>query len=156
MRAASRLSLAGILFAALPHSAGMAVGQTVAPSPLPGQTAAPAPSAPVAASPAPDTATLQERAAAFWAARVTGDVQAQWDLLEPRWRGRMTPLEYGADQAVGGRYLAYQVEGATVKGSFAEVKVKLLVQQVLPPSAASRAVGPQAVVLDDGWIRIRG
>jgi hypothetical protein len=102
-----------------------------------------------------DVLALRERAAAFWAARVAGDAQAQWQLLEPRGKGRLTAQEYGADLG-GGRYLAYQVEDATVNGFFATVKVRLLVQQVLPPSSARRSIPPQATVLDDGWIRIGG
>lgn len=102
-----------------------------------------------------DVLALRERAAAFWAARVAGDVQTQWQLLEPRGKGRMTPQEYGA-APVGGRYLAYQVEDATVNGFFGTVKVRMLVQQILPPSEARRPTPLQATVVEDGWIRIGG
>ena len=101
-----------------------------------------------------DLQTLRQRTAEFWAARIAGDYEAQWRLLEPRWRGRITATEYAADQG-GGRYLAYQVEDATVKGLFATVKVRVLVQQILPPNAP-RSAAPQTVVVDDGWIRIGG
>ena len=111
------------------------------------------------ASPAPgseaDVLALRERAAAFWAARVAGDGQAQWQLLEPRGKGRLTAQEYASDSG-GGRYLAYQVEGATVDGLFATVKVKVLVQQILPPSSVRRSIPPQATVVNDGWVRIGG
>lgn len=102
-----------------------------------------------------DVLALRERAAAFWAARVAGDAQGQWQLLEPRGKGRLTAQEYASDMG-GGRYLAYQVEGATVNGLFATVKVKVLVQQILPPSSTRRVVPPQATVVDDGWIRVGG
>jgi len=112
-------------------------------------------SAPIASE--AEILTLRERAAAFWAARVAGDFDTQWQYLEPRWRGRLTAEEYASDLKGGGRYLAYEVEGATVKGYFATVKVRLLVQQVLPPSALGRVrASPQATVVEDGWIRIRG
>lgn len=102
-----------------------------------------------------DVLMLRERAAAFWAARVAGDAQGQWQLLEPRGKGRLTAQEYGSDTA-SGRFLAYQVEDARVNGYFARVKVRVLVQQILPPSSARRVVPPQATVVDDGWIRVGG
>ena len=103
-----------------------------------------------------DVLVLRERAAAFWAARVAGDLEVQWQLLEPRWKGRMTAAEYGSD-LTGGQWLAYQVEGAAVNGYFATVKVQVLVRQVLPPSAAGRTrITPQAAVVEDGWVRIGG
>jgi len=98
---------------------------------------------------------LKERAAAFWAARVAGDSETQWKLLEPRGRGRMSAQEY-AQTPTGGRYLAYQVEGASVQGFFATVKVRIIVQQILPISGRSQSLAPQAVVVDDGWVRIGG
>ncbi len=122
------------------------------PPSVPGQSS---PAAPAPLVSEADVPALRERAAAFWAARVSGDFQAQWQLLEPRWKGRITAQEYGADLG-GGRYLAYQVEGATVNGFFGTVKVRMLVQQVLPPSAATRSLSPQVAVVDDGWIRIGG
>jgi len=105
--------------------------------------------------PEPDIQALRTRVAAFWAARVDGDIQRQWELLEPRGRGRVTASEYAADRG-GLKYMAYQVEDATVKGFFGTVKVKVLFQPVLPPSAASRTVPPQTSVTDDAWIRIAG
>jgi hypothetical protein len=120
---------------------------------VPGQGVS-ASSAPMASE--AEVLALRERAAAFWAARVARDFETQWQFLEPRWTGRMTAAEYGSD-LTGGRYLAYQVEGATVHGFFATVKVRLLVQLVLPQSAAGRTrLSPQATVVEDGWIRIGG
>jgi hypothetical protein len=110
---------------------------------------------PAAATSSADTTELRQRAAAFWAARVAGDADTQWKLLEPRGKGRMTPQEYAA-APTGGRYLAYQVEGATVNGLFATVKVKVLVQQMLPIQGPSRILPPQTVVVDDGWIQVGG
>ena len=110
-----------------------------------------------AASPAPvasssDVQALRERAATFWAARMAGDYKSQWELLEPRGRGRLTPQEYAAERG-GIRYVAYQVEDATVNGYFATVKVRLLFQPILP---SGRAVPVQGVVADDRWIRVGG
>jgi hypothetical protein len=120
---------------------------------VPGQGVS-ASSAPMASE--AEVLALRERAAAFLAARVAGDVETQWHLLEPRWKGRMTAAQYGSD-LTGGRYLAYQVEGVSVNGYFASVKVRLLVQQNLPASAKGRTrVSPQGTVLEDGWIRFGG
>jgi len=99
---------------------------------------------------------LTERAAKFWAARVAGDLETQWQLLEPRWKGRMTASEYGSD-LTGGRWLAYKIEGAAVNGRFAQVKVRLLVQQNAAPASPSQVrIRPQATVAEDAWIRIGG
>lgn len=110
------------------------------------------PAAPVVT--AAEIQTLRERTAAFWAARVANDQVKQWELLEPRGQGRVTALEYaGVPRAV--KYIAYQVEDATVRGYFATVKVRLIVQPTLP-TANQRQVPPAAVVIDDKWVRVRG
>ena len=132
-------------------------GLTALSSWMPTADAQSASTAPPSAS-APDAETLRQRAAAFWAARVAGDYNAQFDLLEPRGRGRMT-----AGELAGGRgsvkYLAYQVEDATPSGFFATVKVRLLVQPILPatmPNAATRRIPPQVSVIGDRWVRVGG
>lgn len=109
-------------------------------------------SAPGRAESQGEVQALRERAAAYWAARMTGDDKGQWDLLEPRGRGRMTPQEYAAERR-GIRYLGYQVEDATIEGYFAIVKVRLLFQPILPRLAG---VAPQTVLMDDRWIRVGG
>jgi hypothetical protein len=115
-------------------------------------TAPPPASAPGAT--AEDVDSLRERAATFWAARIALDSAKQWELLEPRGRGRMSAEEYGGvPRAV--KYLGYQVEGASVHGYFAKVKVRLIVQPVLP-TAPRRQVAPAAVIVEDTWVRIRG
>ena len=96
--------------------------------------------------------TLRERAAAYWAARMEGDDKTQWELLEPRGQGRLTPQEYAAERR-GVRYLGYQIEEAIIEGYFAIVKVRVLFQPILPSLASVRA---QTVVLDDQWIRVGG
>jgi len=121
---------------------------------------APAQSTPASSAPlgsAADIQALRERAAAYWAARLAGDLRTQWELLEPRGRGRLTAEEYGAGRAV--RYLGYQVEDATVSGFFATVRVRVLFHAVLPRSVTSRpmpGVPPMASVVADGWVRIGG
>src|SRR5262245_34448298 len=96
--------------------------------------------------------TLRERAAAYWAARMAEDDKAQWELLEPRGRGRITPQEYASERR-GIKYLGYQIETATIDGYFATVKVRLLFLPILPRLTS---VGPQTVLMDDPWIRVGG
>ena len=95
---------------------------------------------------------LRERAAAYWAARMAGDDKGQWELLEPRGKGRLTPQEYVAGKT-SIRYLGYQVEDATIDGYFAIVKVRLLFQPILPRMAS---VAVQTVFMNDQWIRVGG
>lgn len=115
--------------------------------------AAPAPTATPAASTA-NLDALKERAAAFWAARVSGDFTKQWEFLEPRGRGRTTAAEYAAPRGVV-KYLAYQVEDAKRSGSFARVKVRLIVQASLP-IAQQRRITPSTAIVDDLWVTIGG
>jgi hypothetical protein len=96
--------------------------------------------------------TLRERAATYWAARMSGDDQVQWELLEPRGRGRMTPQDYAAERK-GVRYLGYQVEDAVINGYFAVVKIRVLFQPILQRMTS---VPVQTVLLDDQWVRIGG
>jgi hypothetical protein len=118
--------------------------------------ATPARTESLSASPPPvsddQVQTLRERAAAYWAARMAGDDQVQWELLEPRGRGRLTPQEYGAGRR-GIRYLGYQVEDATIDGYFATVKIRLLFQAILVRLAT---VPVQTVVMNDQWVRVGG
>src|SRR5262249_32578867 len=113
-----------------------------------------------AQSPAPtnwdsEISVLRERAATFWAARVAGDAETQWQLLEPRGKGLLTPQQYG-EVPTGGKVLAYQVLDATTNGYFATVKVKLLVQQMLSSPGQVRTLAAQTTIVEDGWIRIGG
>jgi hypothetical protein len=144
MRRAGRAVLAvGLVVIGSVGGVASVFGQGAAPSSVPTASEA-------------EVEALKERAAKFWAARVAGDLETQWQLLEPRWKGRMTAAEYGSD-LTGGRWLAYQIEGVTVNGLFATVKVRLLAQQILPPTTMARVrVRPQAAVAGDGWIRIDG
>jgi hypothetical protein len=126
-------------------------------APLPALGSGTSVTTPVASAPgapASDVEALRQRAAAFWAARVEGNANAQWDLLEPRGKGRLTALEYAPREGAA-KYLAYQVEDATVNGYFATVKVRVLAQPLLPMTG-SRKIGPSAVELNDRWVRIGG
>lgn len=96
--------------------------------------------------------TLRERAAAYWAARMSGDDKTQWDLLEPRGRGRITAQEYASERK-GIKYLGYQIEDASIEGYFATVKVRLLFQPLLQRMAN---VPVQTVLMDDPWVRVHG
>jgi hypothetical protein len=146
--------LGGLLALTTPYGAGAALAQT------PSTTAPTAPDSSSVRSPAAaseDVARLRERAAAFWAARVAGDFTKQWELLEPRGRGRLTAAEYSAGRGAV-KYLAYQVEDATVDGYFSTVKVRLLVKPVLGLAGptAQEAEAARAVVVSDKWVKIQG
>jgi hypothetical protein len=99
---------------------------------------------------------LRQRVATYWAARVTRDATAFWQLIEPRGKGRMTAEEYAA-QGASVKYTGYRVEEATIDGNFATVKVRLVGVPELPlmRSSASQSI-PQASVIDDQWVRVRG
>ena len=109
----------------------------------------PSPSAVIA--PERQAQILRERAAAFWAARMEDDEKVQWDLLEPRGKGRVTPKEYASEHR-GVQYLGYKVEDATIEGYFATVKVRVLFRPILQ----RMSVPVQTVLLDDYWIRVAG
>jgi hypothetical protein len=141
-----------VLALALLGGGERAIAQT-SPSPSP-----PAPgSSAGTAAPSEDADRLRERAAAFWAARVAGDFTKQWELLEPRGRGRLTPSEYSRDRGAV-KYLAYQVEDTVVEGYFSTVNVRVLVQPVLglTGAMAKEAEAPKAVVVSDKWVKIQG
>ncbi len=101
-----------------------------------------------------DVARLRERAAAYWAARVAGDVNKQWEFLEPRGQGRVTPAEYAGERG-GVKYLAYQVEDAAVNGYYAVVKVRILAQPLIT-GPGRNLTPPGAFVLPDRWVRVQG
>jgi hypothetical protein len=111
-------------------------------------------SAPAANPSAGDVDLLRERAATFWAARVAGDSKGQWELLEPRGRGRLTPGDYAVTRGAV-KYIAYQVEETTVNGYFATVKVRLLVQPWLP-TRQPKKIDPLSTLVSDRWVRIEG
>ena len=121
-------------------------------SPIPGGSQSPSAQPPAPVASAEDVQALRERVGAFWAARLAGDPKVQWELLEPRGRARLTIQEYGSDRGAL-RYIAYQVEDATVNGYFAVVKVRVMVQPILP---SGRRVGVQTTLAEDYWVKIRG
>ena len=137
------LLLAAVLLGSVAAAQGKAVEQKAAEA-----KAAPAPSA------EDEIMVLKQRAAAFWQARINRDFRAQWELLEPRVKGRVAADEYSAGRG-GVRYLAYQVEDVTTTGLFATVKVRVLAQPAVA-ALVGRRITPQAVLLDDPWVRVGG
>jgi hypothetical protein len=128
---------------------GNAQNTPAAPSPVPTISAAPS-----SGAPSEDAQHLRERAAEFWAARVAGDINKQWQLLEPRGQGRMTAAEYASNRGAV-KYLAYQVEDATVTGYFGTVNVRLLIQPMFVAPGRGPAP-PSAFLLPDKWVKVRG
>jgi len=155
MSAASnpRRHLHGIgLWSAVALSVLAPSGSVFAQNPGANQAAPAAATSAAEATQSADIDNLRSRAAEYWAARTTGDSTKEWSLLEPRGRNRMTPREYTSGRTV--KYLAYQVEDASVDGYFGTVKVRVLFQPFLP--SAPRQVNPAAVVVEDQWVRIKG
>jgi hypothetical protein len=154
-----RVIASGSLLLAVAFWSGCAAMKSASTTSGEAASSAQAKAPPALAPPSPealarDAEALRERAAEFWKARVALDATKQWELLEPRGRGRMAPAEYGGvPRAV--KYLAYQVEDANIRGYFGTVKVRLIVQPVLP-SAPNRRIAPAAVVIDDSWVKIQG
>ncbi len=100
-----------------------------------------------------DTLALRQRAAEYWAARVARDYRAQWELSEPRLKGRITAEEYAAGRGAI-QYLGYDVGDADIKGSFASVQVKVIARITLPGSQSKPVVKTQTV--PDAWIKVEG
>jgi hypothetical protein len=126
---------------ALGLGAGVSTAQGTAPAPTPGTPAA------------PDELAVRQRAAEYWAARVAKDYRAQWELSEPRLKGRTTVEEYAAGRGAI-QYLSYDVGDADIKGSFASVQVKVIARITLPGSKAKPVVKTQTV--PDAWIKVEG
>lgn len=116
--------------------------------------AQPAPTAPMAAPAQDEMLRLRERTAAFWAARVARDFRAQWELLEPRVKGRVSAEEYASGRGAL-RYLGYEVGEATIDGAFATVKVRVIAQ--LPPiGGPGQRPMLHAGLVEDRWIKVDG
>lgn len=100
-----------------------------------------------------DTLALRQRTAEYWAARVARDYRTQWELSEPRLKGRITSEEYAAGRGAI-QYLGYDVGDADIKGSFASVQVKVIARITLPGSQAKPVVKTQTV--PDAWVKVEG
>jgi hypothetical protein len=122
--------------------AGVSTAQGTGPGPAPGTLAG-----------QDDTVALRQRAAEYWAARVAKDYRTQWELSEPRLKGRITADEYAAGRGAI-QYLGYDVGDADIKGSFASVQVKVIARITLPESKSKPVVKTQTV--PDAWIKVEG
>lgn len=100
-----------------------------------------------------ETLLLRQRAADYWAARVARDYRAQWELTEPRLKGRITPEEYAAGKGAIA-YLGYEVGDAKIDGHFATVQVKVIARISLPKSQAKPVL--RAVTVPDAWVKVEG
>jgi hypothetical protein len=100
-----------------------------------------------------ETLTLRQRAADYWAARVSRDYRVQWELSEPRLKGRITPEEYARGKGAI-QYLGYEVGDAKIDGSFATVQVKVIARVSLPRSQAKPVI--RSATVGDAWIKVEG
>jgi hypothetical protein len=119
---------------------------------VPGQAQGPAGAAD------PSLEQLKARVQAYWDARVKKDYRAEYDLLEPRERARVSPDEYGRGRNL--EYTAAQVESVERRGNFARVAVRLLVKVTFPTGALGPVRTPtprtQSALLDDYWVLVGG
>ena len=107
-----------------------------------------------AVSPVEDDAlVLRQRVAEYWAARIAKDYRTQWELSEPRLKGRMTAEEYGAGKGAI-HYLGYEVGAAKIDGTFASVGVKVIARITLPRRPTEPLVRTGTV--EDGWVKVAG
>jgi hypothetical protein len=100
-----------------------------------------------------ETLTLRQRAAEYWQARVARDYKSQWELTEPRLKGRITPEEYARGKGAI-QYLGYEVGDASIDGSFATVQVKVIARVALPNSPAKPVV--RTATVGDAWVKVDG
>jgi hypothetical protein len=139
------------LLAAALLAPGLVAGEAVGQAPGESETAVTA----VTRDPE-DIDGLKRLAAGFWLARVKNDLSAQYQYIEPRAKGRATLEQWAQAQGPGPMsYLAYQVEDVALSGSYAVVTVRLLVRPNLP-GFTDRRIGPQAVKVQDRWVRVGG
>jgi hypothetical protein len=135
---------------------GLAIGTlAIGPGPATSEPKATVvPTGGTAAQPAQDEAlTLRQRTAEYWAARVARDYKTQWELSEPRLKGRITAEEYAQGKGAI-HYLGYEVGDASIDGNFAKIDVKVIARITVPNSRAKPVVRTQTV--PDAWIKVEG
>jgi hypothetical protein len=98
-------------------------------------------------------AELKKRALAYWEARVRKDYRAEYELMEPRARARVSADEYGRGRNI--EYLAAQVEGAERLGNFARVSIRVLVR-IVAPVPFRVAPRTESSSFQDHWVMIQG
>jgi hypothetical protein len=100
-----------------------------------------------------DAQALRQRAAEYWEARMKRDYCLQLKLSELRLQGRLTCEEYARGKGAI-QYLGYDVGDAEIKGSFANVQVKVIARITLPGSQAKPVV--KTATVPDAWIKVEG
>ena len=96
--------------------------------------------------------TLQERAQAFWEAKVKQDYAAQHSFFEPKLKRTMSVTDYIKRQGPV-QYLEAHVDGVKVEEARGFVTVRILVQVKLPQQAAPTK---QEAVVQEEWVRRGG
>jgi hypothetical protein len=136
--------LAALTLATVAIGLGAGTSTAQGTGPTPGQAAQPSPE---------ESLVLRHRAAEYWAARVARDYRTQWELSEPRLKGRTTPEDYARGKGAI-EYLGYEVGDASINGSFASVHVKVIGRVTLPNSRAKPVV--KTATVPDAWIKVDG
>jgi hypothetical protein len=96
-------------------------------------------------------AGLQERAQAFWQARIKEDYAAQYGLLEPKVRRQLSLTDY--IQAQGPlQYLEAHIEGVTIDEAKGVLTVRTLIRIKYPPLDRQQ----QEMVVKEEWVKRQG
>lgn len=94
---------------------------------------------------------LRGRATAYWEAQLHNYWSTIWSLIAPKDRWQLPPKD--AKREIAFRYLSYRIEGVTVNGEEAQVKVETEMQFLTPDLWRDKAVKR---IVEEPWVRIEG
>jgi hypothetical protein len=94
---------------------------------------------------------LRGRVTAYWDAQLHNDWPTIWSLIAPKDRWQLPPKD--AKREIAFRYLSYRIEGVTVNGEEAQVKVETEMQFLTPDLWRDKAVKR---IVEEPWVRIEG
>jgi hypothetical protein len=96
---------------------------------------------------------IKERAARYWEAKLARDFRTQYEMLEPRVRGRLPFEDFIKGKGVV-EYLGATVEDAQVTGNFATVTLRIRARVRHPMLRPTPP--PKETTALERWVRVRG